>query len=65
MPPLHNVRLTPLEVLDQLVDVVDALSCRVTCRQPELCGIAVHLQVSSEGRLNDLSMTCGLWDLCV
>ena len=65
MPPLHNVRLTPLEVLDQLVDVVDALSCRATCRQPELCCIAVHLQVSSEGRLNDLSTTCGLWDLCV
>ena len=35
MPPLHDVRLTPLEVLDQLVDVVDALARRVARGQPQ------------------------------
>ena len=39
MPPLHNVRLTPLEVLDQLVNVVDALARRVAGRKPQSRGV--------------------------
>ena len=55
MPPLHDVRLTPLEVLDQLVDVVDALPRRVARRQPQPRGVVQQLQVRSRGRLHDLN----------
>ena len=59
MPPLHNVGLTPLEVVEKLVDVVDALACLVTSRQPELCGIAIIYRFAVKTALHDLSMTCG------
>ena len=55
MPPLHDVRLTPLEVLDQLVDVVDALPRRVARRQPQPRGVVQQLQVRSRCRLHDLT----------